>query len=468
LEKRKQKITDDFSLAHIENNTSEIDEIYNKFDNIRIQSNDHTNTLSKAKEEAQKSLRLHEVRTFVDVIDYDSLIRNIVSLHSDLEKAETSMALIQSDILKKQQAIEGKKRQLNDEEKGAQKVNEYLNHFFGHQFLTLMAIADENTEGKQIYFEIFRGKDKAFNLSEGECSLIAFCYFIAKLDDVNTSNKHPIIWIDDPVSSLDGNHIFFVYSLLRAKVIDKNMFEQLFISTHNLDFLKYLKRLTGKDAQGKDLEKTWLVVERTGDNSIIKVMPKYLKEYITEFNYLFHQIYKCAKATTPNDDNYVVFYSFGNNLRKFLDIYLYYKYPDGVSEKTSQFEKMSNIFGDKVAAFLTDRINNEHSHLSGVFERGAIPVDVPEMQTIAYYVLEKLKKNDIKQYDSFLKSIGEADIIKNAEYTHENVPEIKVEKSIKSFEENNRKNKKRKSLINYEKEGYLFEEELFKETENVD
>ena len=43
-------------------------------------------------------------------------------------------------------------------------------------------------------------------------------------------------------------------------------------------------------------------------------------------NYLFHQIYKCAN-TTPSDDNHYIFYNFGNNLRKFLEAYLFYKYP---------------------------------------------------------------------------------------------------------------------------------------------
>ncbi|NHN34968.1 AAA family ATPase [Paenibacillus sp. S3N08] len=33
-------------------------------------------------------------------------------------------------------------------------------------------------------FEIVRNGKRAYHLSEGECSLISFCYFIAKLDDI--------------------------------------------------------------------------------------------------------------------------------------------------------------------------------------------------------------------------------------------------------------------------------------------
>lgn len=55
---------------------------------------------------------------------------------------------------------------------------------------------------------------------------------------------------------------------------------------------------------------------------------------------------------------------------------------------------------------LTDRINNEYSHLSGVFERGATPIEVPEMQTAARQIIERLKQ-DNEQYSALLKSIGE-------------------------------------------------------------
>ena len=108
-------------------------------------------------------------------------------------------------------------RQLNDEEEGAKRVNRYLNDFFGHNFVTLEA--EEVMEGdKRIRFRIMRNGKPAFNLSQGERSLISFCYFMAKLDDIDTNGRKPLIWIDDPISSLDTNHIYFMYSLIVAKM----------------------------------------------------------------------------------------------------------------------------------------------------------------------------------------------------------------------------------------------------------
>ena len=304
--------------------------------------------------------------------------------------------------------VAAKKRELNDEEKGAKKVNEYLNNFFGHQFLSLEAKKDEipGEDSRRIRFEVIRDGKKAYHLSEGECSLLAFCYFLAKLDDIDTKNAKPIIWIDDPVSSLDGNHIFFVFSLINAEIVSIGRFEQLFLSTHNLDFLKYLKRLNGKyldvDGKQKDYQKGYFVVIRQGKTSTIGEMPKYLKEYVTEFNYLFHQIHKCAEINVVDDINHATFYNFANNARKFFEIYLYYKYPD----KGMTLETLHLFFGEeRVPAILTDRINNEYSHLCGVLERGSTPVEVPEMQTAAKQIIERLKE-DKDQYSALLNSVG--------------------------------------------------------------
>ncbi len=133
----------------------------------------------------------------------------------------------------------------------------------------------------QINQTLIRDDKKAYHLSEGECSLLAFCYFMAKLEDIDTKGSKPIIWIDDPISSLDSNHIFFIYSLINEKIVNNHIFGQLFISTHNLDFLKYLKKVDGKflNSNGKpqNYQKEYFLISRVNDTSKISIMPKYLK-----------------------------------------------------------------------------------------------------------------------------------------------------------------------------------------------
>ncbi|RUR13096.1 AAA family ATPase [Legionella septentrionalis] len=420
LENRKNDIFTPLEFNEPVSVTTELEDIQDTYEELRVKSNQLTASLSQVQSDARKALRLNEVFNFITDIKYSEECKSLALLKDAMENADKSESIAKGEVEAKRKIINTLKSQLQDESKGAEQVNSYLNHFFGHQYLSLRAIekkSQEETSGYQ--FEVTRNGDKAFHLSEGECSLIAFCYFMAKLKDVNTKGNKPIIWIDDPISSMDSNHIFFVYSLINAEIVspekyndghdikERDRFKQLFISTHNLDFLKYLKRLPGanNDEKQKEHKKRYryFIIERTDNSSTIRLMPNYLREYVTEFNYLFEQLYKCASIEKIDDSNYTIFYNFGNNARKFLEIYLYYKYPNqGMNENTLQY-----FFGEgKVPAVLTDRINNEYSHLAGIFERGSTPIEVPEMKTAASYILEKIKESDPDQYSALLQSIN--------------------------------------------------------------
>lgn len=416
LEKRKNNIFTVFELDEPISVESVLIDIQRSYEELREQSNQLTASLSSDQRKARNELRLHEVFTFITDIKYDDERNAIDLLEKAKNEAESKLTDAKNVINIQQKRIRDLKSQLKDESKGAERVNDYLNNFFGHHRLTLKAIKEESGAlGAKYRFEIWRDNKKAYHLSEGECSLIAFCYFIAKLDDIETKGNQPIIWIDDPISSLDSNHIFFIYSLINSEILTHEKdrperYKQLFISTHNLHFLKYLKRLPGaaQDERKNEKNKEYrhFVIERQDSSSTIKLMPRYLREYVTEFNYLFEQIYKCATIEMVNDQNYTTFYNFGNNTRKFLEIYLYYKYPDHRKEE----EKLEHFFGEgKVPVILTDRINNEYSHLAGVFERGATPVEAPEMKKTATFIIEKIQEKDPDQYKALLQSIGVTD-----------------------------------------------------------
>lgn len=387
--------------------TSKLKNVWELYKEIQKESQEYRLKIDSERIEAKNALRLNEVSIFTITIKYEDAVKDIQAKEKGLEESEKDGRLISAKIAEMKSTILSKKRSLNDEEKGAKKVNEYLNNFFGHQYLSLESQSVQDEDVKKVRFEVIRDGKKAYHLSEGESSLLAFCYFMAKLDDTATKNTNPIIWIDDPISSLDSNHVFFIYSLISAEIVTVCNFEQLFISTHNLDFLKYLKKLKGRYSNGSggyiEYDKSYFLVSRQDNISNIRIMPKYLKEYVTEFNYLFHQIFKCSQIQNIDDSNYTIFYNFGNNARKFLEIYLYYKYPDqGATEDTLKL-----FFDEDIPYILSGRVNNEYSHIASMVERGATPIEVPEMKTTALKIIDRLKQ-DQDQYNSLLKSIGEA------------------------------------------------------------
>ena len=413
VEKRRDDIFAPIEFKTPESVEEELNAVRDSYEQLRNKSNQFIASLNTKQSEAPAALRLHEVYTFINDIKYGDECTAIGELNEAMGKAEEAKNTAKEKVDVKREKIAELKSQLKDESKGADRVNDYLNNFFGHQSLSLKAIEETPGDASSGYrFEVTRNDKKAFHLSEGECSLIAFCYFMAKLEDIETKGNQPIIWIDDPISSLDSNHIFFVYSLINAEIVtpekyedggelkERDRFKQLFISTHNLDFLKYLKRLPGALNKNKS---QYFIITRTDQVSDITLMPRYLKDYVTEFNFLFHQIYKCAHAQIECDENHDCYYNFGNNARKFLEAFLYYKYPNAVEKD----DKLARFFGDDtLAASLTDRINNEFSHLAGVFERSVLPIDVPEMKTTANFILRKIKEKDPDQFSALLQSIG--------------------------------------------------------------
>ncbi|MEA1850397.1 AAA family ATPase [Chryseobacterium sp. MHB01] len=394
-------ITYDYIKTFSQNDFSAINDLYN---DIKNRNNEYSNELSEKISKAKKELRLLEVKRFVDTIEYSTQSQNILSKETYYISKETERKELDNYVKLKEKEIIELSRQLNNEEEGARKINEYLQNYFGHQNLELQAVEQEIDSDKKIRFNVVRNGEIAYHLSEGECSIISFCYFMAKLDDIHTAGQKPIILIDDPISSLDSNHIFYIYSLINSELFIKDRFEQIFISTHNLDFLKYLKRLKLTRNQHE-----YFILNRYHDYSEIALMPNYLKNYITEFNFLFEQIYRCAKAEITTDENHHMYYNFGNNARKFLEALLFYKYPSKIDNQThnANSKRLLKYFGDdQQAATLTDRVNNELSHLEEIFDRGMNPIEIPELKRVAQFILDKIKEKDEEQFNALLESIG--------------------------------------------------------------
>ena len=405
LEQRKQRLHLPLVFS-VEEQGIDFSSIFAEYNKICDENIEYTNSLTERTKIAQNKLRLDTVEDFVKTINYKDAIEELKALEKKKEDSIKALGEVESKINQNLRSITNLKRQQNDEEKGALKINEYLKTCFGYRYLSLVAKEKLTGAEKSIYFEVERNGKKAYHLSEGERSLIAFCYFIAKLEDVETIGTRPIIWIDDPISSLDCNHIYFMYSLIEQKILINDCYEQLFITTHNLPFLKYLRRLSiNRHHRGEEREnpRCNYVIERNGDNATILAMPNYLKEHGTEFNYWFNCIYQCAVQEKVTDKNRHYFENFGNNARKFLETYLYYKYPD----KDKFDSHLKRLFRDNtVPAILIRKIGDEQSHAAGDLENHGLPFEEPEIVAAAKLIINILKKEDKEQFDALKSTVA--------------------------------------------------------------
>lgn len=291
-------------------------------------------------------------------------------------------------------------------------INKFLNNFFGHESLSLHPLVEGEDR-----FKIMRGSDDAFNLSEGECTLVAFCYFIAIIYNLNQNNelKDYLIYIDDPISSLDSNNIFYIYSLIENIICKDENYKQFFISTHNLEFLKYLMKLTlpmekvkacnfqgcGSTKKNKKEDVGYYFIHKKNSISEIGLMPNYLKNFTTEFNFLFSEIWKCAEI--EQDVNPDQIYVIGNNMRKFMETYTYFKYPSNNSKNEYRKKFFIERDGFNYVA-LIDRIMHEYSHTEDFFDRVMNPITSAEIKKAAKFIISRLEEVDKDQYEGLLNS----------------------------------------------------------------
>lgn len=94
-------------------------------------------------------------------------------------------------------------------------------------------------------------------------------------------------------------------------------------------------------------------------------------------------------------------YSFGNSARKFLEMYLYFKYPTD----EELLPKLKKFFApEDVPPILINRLVNEDSHgptPENGLRSGIDPETIPVAQKIIH-----LLQNDSEQYNAFIQSIS--------------------------------------------------------------
>lgn len=77
-------------------------------------------------------------------------------------------------------------------------------------------------------------------LSDGEKNIIAFALFISELRLMYMENEKDIIFIDDPITSVDYPNLYSIYNYL-IDIISENSNSQIIITSHNILFLNLFK-----------------------------------------------------------------------------------------------------------------------------------------------------------------------------------------------------------------------------------
>lgn len=396
----KIKETSVFDKLDIHSNEDNLETLTNKLENYVTVIKEHnklTEEFEEGKSKATESLKKHYASLFIVDNDYFSLKKKERVYGLLKERYARWVDTIKTEISTLEASI-------STAHKGKDDLNKYIKAFLGDDHIKIEVVLNEDANER---FVIKRGGNDANNLSEGEKSAIAFSYFLIKL------KEHPIeetiVYIDDPISSLDSNHIYHIYHLINNCFFyfddtegdsgaNKTLCKQIFISTHNFELLTLLKKLP---SNRQFIKTTNLqVIRKDKDNSTIVPMNRLFLDFESEYNYLFTLIKEQAGMNAADGENQVQFLLLPNAVRKFLETYTLSKIPVNVGVE----KRAVKLFGEEATEIV--KFLHHHSHQENVDGLGYHDGSIFNLNTVCKEIITWLQTKDLMHYEALTGSIS--------------------------------------------------------------
>lgn len=287
------------------------------------------------KREAIKRARLHYVQAFEKEVDLDRR----VAARSLSEKHIDRLQKMGKDNDRQRQELEAT---ISQSQKGREEINQRIESLLGADSIQIKVV---KVEGEERFQLVRRDGRAARHLSEGEKTAVAFSFFLAKLKELKDFDK-AIVYIDDPISSLDSNHIFQVAATIREVFFEqdggpggewKTKCRQVFFSTHNFEFFGLLRELPVNSKKTAN----YLVKRISPTASSFGNMPPSMAKYSSEYHFLFSVLEDFRRSADKAD--YKILMHIPNAVRRFVELYTYSKYPDGINGSVDQ--RAEKLFG---------------------------------------------------------------------------------------------------------------------------
>ena len=376
------------SCPEVTDNTADILKVVQQINMIVDAHNERSSDFDANRATAFSILEKHYAATFAQENGYREALEEIERLNSVIKSQVDRLEALGQEIACLQ-------RELSDAVKGAEILNEFLRSYFGKDDLRITAVDNR--------FQITRNNVAAKNLSEGERTAVAFAYFMTRVLDGNSLLAITTVVIDDPIGSLDANHLFNTYAFIKTKLKDCL---QLFILTHNFEFYSLVRDWALDDEKDKRAEKPqigwrhWSIyLIRRGDDgkSVLEAIPGPLLKFNSEYHYLFSTLLKFEGDTNQTFD-YLI--SLPNITRRFIEAFGGIMIPihGGLPSK------MSWLFADPIERERVWKFINNYSHNNSVIRALIVP-DVSECKLIVTACLNCVRDWDAEYFQDLEASI---------------------------------------------------------------
>ncbi len=356
-------------------------------------SNKVSSSFGSGKLEAIQKLKNH----YISELIFEIPLAAKKQLIKILGRHKVWFDLKEQDLIKENQKLEAK---ISLAQKGREEMNHYISGFLGRDEVQIDVVKTGDLEK----FRLVREGKIAKNLSEGEKTAIAFSFFLTKLLELDELDK-TVIYIDDPISSLDSNHIFQVNATLKEVFCYQDSSagnewrlrcKQLFVSTHNFEFFTLLRELPPR----KNARCRFFFVNRinTKESTLVD-LPDSITKYSSEYHYLFSVIHRFQNSDNKQDLELLL--AIPNALRRFLELYTYAKIPDDINSTVDQ--RADKIFGTEKSKRIL-KVLHYFSHLNSIERISKNSDMISDIDNVVNDVMEHLKTDNL-HYEALLEAL---------------------------------------------------------------
>jgi wobble nucleotide-excising tRNase len=389
IDKKMRSIESALEVPDIELPAPSIEEIVSEINSVVDEHNRRAANLSQAKIDIREKMVKHYASTFF-------LDQNISQNEATIKAIEDRFAQAGAMKEKIQACIQRIEDEIKGSSVGAGRLNELLASILVGNDISVVDLGDGT-------FEFLRGKFLAKNLSDGERTAVSFAYFMVSLEEGDAGLSDQIVFIDDPICSLDANHIYAVYALIREKLMGC---KQLFVSTHNSEFFNLIRDawigfrpVTG----AKNNTSCYLVTRVLGNegqtSSTISQLPELLRKFKSEYQFVFSQLKHFAENTSPSLHEA---YTAPNLVRKFFEAYTGFRRPGSGSWS----DKLDLVIDDAVTRREVQKFADEASHLQSPARATQHPDYISNSQVMVKTVVDAIMQKDPDHYQSLCSVCG--------------------------------------------------------------
>lgn len=331
-----------------------------------------------------------QIENYLVATNLDEFLR----LQDAFQATELEVSKTKDEVQKISDEIIVLEREIVEHRRPAEELNEDLRNYLGHNELRL--------EVNETGYSIMRHDKPAEDISEGEKTSIALLYFLKSLKDRRFNLENGVVVLDDPVSSLDANALYYAFGFIRENTKDA---KQLLILTHNFIFFRQVRNWFHYLNRRKKRSARFYMVDCTHDGtrrcSTISALDPLLEQYDSEYHYLFARIYRKGKGSTKTsfEENYV----FPNMARRLLESFLAFRHPQIAGELWKTFQSVHFDESKKVRIL---RFVHTHSHSSAMGEPEHDPSVLCETHAVLEDLMDLIKSEDPTHYSAMEKLVA--------------------------------------------------------------